>query len=239
MAKKKKKNVKKKQPQKQSQKQPSNVPAIVFFSISAVVIVAVLVFMMIGNDPTTESVSSYDFTYDGQPFIGDENAPIKIVEFFDYKCPACKHFAEEVLPQLKEDFIDKGDVQLFYMNFPILGDDSYTAAEVGEAIYAQEREAFQTYYETLFAEQQDESKRWATKNFLMKFVEDHLPEIDLAQLEKDLEENTYAQAVEEDQIVGENAGVSATPTLFINGKEFRNWSDYEAIKEEINRLLEQ
>jgi len=238
MSKKKKKNPKKSS-QQNRKKQPSNIPAIVFFSVCGVLIIAILIMFAVNPNSDQETANSYEFDYEGQPAIGDDDAPIKMVEFGDYKCPACKRFDETVFPQLQEEFIDSGKVQFFFINYPFIGDDSFTAAEVGEAVLSQDEDAFWSYHHLVYENQESEQKRWATMNRLRTLIEEHLPSIDVDQLESDMDNRTFQSAVEEDLAIVQNAGVTGTPTIFINGTEFADWSDYNAIRDELNRILEQ
>lgn len=241
MSKKKKPNPKKRQQRKNQQ---SNVPAILFFSISGVVIIAFLIFFAInstnqeqaqvGND---EPPLEYDFSYEGQPSIGDEDAPIKIVDIGDYKCSHCKDFHEIVYPDIKKDFIDTGKVQLFFINFPFIDDDSLNLAKGGEAVFAQNEEAFWDYHDLVFQQEQGETQ-WATVDALTELVKENLPSIDADQFKEDVEGNAQTAALNEDLMIVNEAGVTSTPTIFINGVEFKEWYDYKVIKEEIERLLE-
>lgn len=242
MAKKKKKRNTTKNAQQQK-KQQSNVPAILFFSISGVVIVAFLIFfaMNSGNDSTqnvaNEEPLEYEFTYEGQPSIGDEDAPIKIAEFGDYSCSHCKDFHDVVYPEIKKDFIDTGKVQFFFINFPFIDDDSVNIAKGGEAVFAQNKDAFWDYHDLVYQQEQRE-EQWATNDVLTELVADNLPHIDADQFKEDLENNAQISAINEDLTIVKEAGITSTPTMFINGKEFKQWYDYKAVKEEIERLLE-
>lgn len=51
--------------------------------------------------------------------LGDPNAKIKITEYFSMTCPHCARFHVEVLPKLKEAFIDTGMMQLEMKDFPL------------------------------------------------------------------------------------------------------------------------
>lgn len=240
MSTKKKTNPRKNIQQKQK-KQQSNLPAILFFSISGIAIIAFLIFIGMNSNSNqnlaNEDPLEYDFTYEGQPSIGDENAPIKIVEFGDYKCSHCKDLHEIVYPDIKKDFIDTGKVQLFFINYPFIDDDSVNIAKGGEAVFAQNEEAFWEYQDLVYKQPQSE-QLWATNEALIKLVEENLPSIDIEQFKQDLEGNKQVAAVNEDITIAKDAGITATPTLFINGKEFPQWYDYKAVKEEIERLLE-
>ncbi len=48
---------------------------------------------------------------------GNTDAPIIIEEFASFTCPHCAHFHKETLPQLSEEFLDKGNVQLHMYSF--------------------------------------------------------------------------------------------------------------------------
>lgn len=49
--------------------------------------------------------------------MGDKNAPIEIIEYAAISCSHCAHFHADVLPELKEKYIDTGKVKLVYRNF--------------------------------------------------------------------------------------------------------------------------
>ena len=52
-------------------------------------------------------------------FMGSENAPIKIKEYFSLTCGHCANFHAKTLPQLKQRYIDTGKVQLEFIDYPL------------------------------------------------------------------------------------------------------------------------
>ena len=52
-------------------------------------------------------------------FMGPEDAPIKIKEYFSLTCGHCANFHAKTLPQLKERYIDTGKVQLEFIDYPL------------------------------------------------------------------------------------------------------------------------
>ena len=52
-------------------------------------------------------------------FLGSENAPIKIKEFFSLTCGHCANFHLNTLPLLKKKYIDAGKVQLEFIDYPL------------------------------------------------------------------------------------------------------------------------
>lgn len=144
-----------------------------------------LVNTLMGGDKDNEEESGQGmivdekvFAYDQQPVQGNKDASVKIVEFGDYKCPSCKNFGEEIYPQLKKDYLDNDKAAFYFINNQFLGDDSVKAGIAGEAVYAQDPEAFWKFHDAIFKSQGSQSEAWATKDFLMKLAKKEAPDID-------------------------------------------------------------
>ena len=54
---------------------------------------------------------------DDDPFKGDADAPLTIVEFSNYQCGWCQYWAENVLPLVMEKYVDAGLVKFVYRDF--------------------------------------------------------------------------------------------------------------------------
>ncbi|MEA1651616.1 thioredoxin domain-containing protein [Nitrospirillum sp. BR 11164] len=50
--------------------------------------------------------------------LGSGNAPVVIEEYASLSCPHCAHFEETMLPRLKADFIDPGQVRFVFHDTP-------------------------------------------------------------------------------------------------------------------------
>lgn len=196
---------------------------------------AILYNAISGPSPKTEqAVSEEIFQYDQQPMLGSKDAPIRMVEFADFKCPSCRDFDQQILPLLKKDFIDQGLVQFYFINYPIItpNGDSRTAAIAGEAVHNQNPEEFWKFYETLFTNQQDEKLNWATPDFLVQSAKDTDLKIDFDKMRKDIDQKAFEENVKADMAIGNQVGVDGTPTVFINGKQIaiQDAFNYEALK---------
>lgn len=73
--------------------------------------------------------------------IGDANAPIKIVEYASLTCSHCAHFHNDLLPALKEKYIDTGKVQFEFREFP-LNDPALKAAITARCLPPERYESF-------------------------------------------------------------------------------------------------
>ncbi|MEK4236219.1 thioredoxin domain-containing protein [Paenibacillus sp. FSL H7-0714] len=174
-----------------------------------------------------------DFQLSSQPSIGDPNAPIKVIEFADFKCPACRNWDVDNATKFKSDFVDTGKVQFYFINFPFLGPDSIEAAVAAEIIYNQNPDSFWEFKEKLFQIQGKERAIWATEKFLLKFVKDNIKEIDFDLFKKDLQEHKYLIDVKKDFKISAANGIYGTPSFVVNGEKI----DYTQLTEYILNLL--
>ena len=83
--------------------------------IVALAIIGIIIYSRFQPATTTATpaAANGELSYDDQPRLGEADAPVTLAVFEDFKCPACKFFTESVLPQIKRDYIDEGQAQLF------------------------------------------------------------------------------------------------------------------------------
>ena len=194
------------------------------------------------NKYTSNTVVDIDLT--NQPLNGDKNAAITIVEYSDYKCPACGYFSNAIYPQLA-DFIDRGIVNFVHKNYAFVGEDSPAASIFGEAVYALfGDEMFYKYNEALMEKQNElysselsdeevsknKSGNIYTEEYLINMMSEFLNEEQLAQLEGVLENEEYIKAYEADMTEGQTNGVTGVPSVFLNGKAVTNATDWSYLK---------
>lgn len=55
------------------------------------------------------------------PVSGAKDAKIMIIEYSDFQCPFCAHFANDVFPELKSKYLSNGRVGFAFRHFPIVG----------------------------------------------------------------------------------------------------------------------
>jgi protein-disulfide isomerase len=59
------------------------------------------------------------FTVAGDPYKGNPNAKMVMVEFEDFQCPACQRHALEIQPALDKRFVETGDIRWVTKHFPL------------------------------------------------------------------------------------------------------------------------
>jgi protein-disulfide isomerase len=139
-------------------------------------IVALAVLIVVGNsgssaggDPTNvEGSREVDRMLQGIPqyglILGQEAAPVELIEFGDLQCPVCRHYAEKILPPIIEGPVREGRVKLAYCNFVILGDQSAAAGTA--ALAAGEESRGWNYLEIFYRNQGEEESGYADEEFL-------------------------------------------------------------------------
>jgi protein-disulfide isomerase len=214
-----------------------------FIVIITLIIFALLTALVVLNNQS-ENANNTTNNYNpppiaNQPTLGEQNAKVSIVEFGDYKCPACKAWGEQVYPLLQEEFIDTGKAQFSYINVLFHGEESKLAALAGESIFKQDPASFWTFHKQLFAEQPAENHDalWITNEKILEIAKAYTPNIDLDQLNEDLNNQTTLQEVTIDEELVEKYNVQQTPTIFINGIMVENPFDYHEISSLINKEL--
>lgn len=176
------------------------------------------------------------FNTNNQPTLENTTAKIEVVEFGDYKCPICADWNEQVFPQLKSEFIDKGLINFSFINYPFISKDSNLAALASEVVYSYDQDAFWKFHEEIYVEQEEETKTWATKEKLTSIAKSVIPNLDEEKFEKDLYKKEAMKNVASDVAIANHYGVKGTPTIFVNGKPVESPS-FEAIKAAIEAEL--
>jgi protein-disulfide isomerase len=164
-----------------------------------------------------------NISVDDDPARGGANAPVTIVEFTDFQCPACAAM-HPVLDEVLKTYGDK--VRFVVRDFPLSQHEwALKAAEAANA--ANEQGKFFEYITLLFQRQKaldvPSLKKYASELGL-----------DRAKFDAALDRGTYAAEVKNDIEDGEMYGVSSTPTIFINGVQLRVLSG-DGLREAIDR----
>ncbi|EFI70172.1 DsbA family protein [Lysinibacillus capsici] len=211
----------------------------VILTLLVFVFVALIVVLNQKNDPIREKAPTGPPSIEGQPLFGESTASVTIVEFGDFKCPACKAWGDTVFPKLVEDYIDSGDVNFAYVNVPFHGQESILAALAAESVYQQDPNAYWEFHKTLFTSQPETAKHdelWVTTEKLLELTS-NMPSISPEKLTQDLEQELTMPQVEIDTALYKKHGVGVTPTIFIGDKKISDPFDYEEIQKIIKEEL--
>jgi protein-disulfide isomerase len=165
-----------------------------------------------------------DISLEDSPSKGNPGAPVLIVEFADFQCPACRAARPVVEELLKKH---EATTRLVFKHFP-LSMHQYGEKAARAARAAQAQGKFWEMYAALFDNQ----------DRLSPAVIDELAKglgLDMAKFQKDSESEAIADAVSRDRKQGDRLDIQSTPTLFINGRLFPPTPDFA---EELSEWVE-
>lgn len=158
---------------------------------------------------------------DDDPVMGDPEAPVTLIEFSDFECPFCKRSFDEMLPQLKNEYVGTGKVKFVYRDFPLSFHDPLATQEALAATCAREQggdEVFFKYHDEIFKRTQSNGNGMP-KSELYNIASDI--GLDDSAFRNCLDSEKYKGEVSQDIIDGTNAGVTGTPGWFV-GKTTSN-----------------
>jgi len=223
-------NIEKKKNSNQNKSQAQIAGAIIIAGI--VIAGAILLKGNMGNLPNTNDpfanitiaeVNASDRT------LGDPKAKVTVILYEDFQCPFCGAISglepdmpliqalkqrdpswTPFLPGVKE-YVQKGTVQFVYRDWAFLGPESVQSAEAARC--AGDQGKFWEYHDYLYTHQDGENEEAFADPKLKSFAQ--TLGLETATFNKCLDENKYAQAVEDSKIEGSKAGVNGTPKGFI------------------------
>jgi protein-disulfide isomerase len=197
--------------------------------LAALVLVGVMAFSFWPKDQTSESTG--DVSLDKS--VGDENAPLVVVEYGDFQCPACQRFFQTTAEQLKTEYVQTGKVRFVFRQFAFLGDESQWAAEASEC--ANEQGRFWDYYDKLYQAQNGENVGVFSKDNLKQFAVEL--GLDTTRFSRCLDSGRYTEKVKQETLEGQQAGVRGTPSVFVNGQYIENGSSYPVLQAAVEAAL--
>jgi protein-disulfide isomerase len=174
-------------------------------------------------------VITLDFIHEietsGSPSQGPADAPVEIVVFSDFQCPACAALVP-ILEQVREKYPQK--VKVVFKNYP-LRSHRYARPAAAAALAAEKQGKFWQFHDLLF------------KNY-QKLNPQKIQEIaqesglDVGKLQKDVNDATVLDKLNSDISEAARVGIRGTPTLFINGRIVRTRT-LEGIQKMIDKAL--
>jgi len=189
---------------------------------------------------TAAAVNIKDVKTDGDPFIGQANAPVTIAFWSDFQCPFCKQFEVTTLPQIVQDYVSTGKAKVVFLDFPFLGPNSMVDAEYARAIWALYPGQYFAWRTTLFNEQPEENSLNATQNlaFLTKTI-NSTNGIDLSKVTAAVQTNqtAYDAAINADKTEGQNFSINATPSFIIGTQLIAGAYPYATFQTALDALV--
>ncbi len=185
--------------------------------IFCVVLVLGAIFFLGKSEKTPDlaATKALNIDYSKGQKIGSDSAKVKLVEFSDLQCPACKGvepFVKQVLEKHKDN------LQFIYRHFPLTQHiHSKKAANFAE--FAATQNKFWEVHDKLFDNQEEWSGLSDPTDYFANLGSQF--GLDKEKIKEAVSKGLFEQIINDDQTDGNILGVDATPTFYLNGKKLR------------------
>jgi protein-disulfide isomerase len=164
--------------------------------------------------------------------LGNEKAPITIVEYASPSCTHCAHFYREDFPTFKKKYIDTGKVRFIMRGLPL----SPTAASAFALARCQSDDKYYPTIELLFEQQ----KNWASAKPKSKALFAVAKQVGFTRksFKACMADKKLSQAIDDEvQKAKVKFGVKSLPTFFINGQMMQQEKTLDGFDKALEPLL--
>jgi len=193
---------------------PQNGSMKLILGLVVAIAVAATAYFFYSKNSTAEKNASADAVEKlADNVMGDDKAPVTIIEFSSMTCPHCAIFHKDTLPGLKSKYIDTGKVKYILREFPL---DPLAGAAFMLGRCLSKPDAYFDFIDVLYARQSD----WASGK-------DPIGELKTIAKQAGFTDETFQQCLDNKKLYAQildvkNNGmeefrIRSTPTFFING----------------------
>jgi len=207
-----------------------------------VVGVGLLAFYLAGNTGSGTATTSTDqvaqinaptgITPEGFYYKGDPEAPVTVIEYSDFQCPACARYHTVLGSDVDSQYVETGQIQFIFHEFPVTDGYAVTAAQAARA--AGEQGQFWPMHDLLFENQEEWRSSMNPEAVFINYAEQL--GLDRDQFAEALQSNKYRDQVQVAEQSAMQAGIQATPSFVVNGRQVRANDLILTIESELNAL---
>lgn len=177
-----------------------------------------------GQKPVAVDISKVNI--EGDPYIGEVNAPVVLAYWSDFQCPFCKAVEmghpdipiEPSIPTLIEEYVNTGKLKIVFKDYAFLSEDSDTAALYGRTVWELYPTKYWEWREAMYKAQDEEHGGFGDEASILA-LSGKISGISAQALKAKVAEkkDAYTAAIDADREEGTAMGISGTPG-FITGK---------------------
>jgi protein-disulfide isomerase len=167
--------------------------------------------------------------------IGDPAAPVTIIEYTDYQCPFCSRHFEQTFGQIKENYVDTGQVYYVFKDFPLTNIHPQAPKAAEAARCAGEQAAYLEMHDRLFIDQAE----WAGSSEAVDIFKAYAGDLglDASAFAECLDSGRHEAIVAADFQEGTQMGINGTPAFVINGYTMAGAQPYAVFEDAIEQFL--
>jgi len=195
--------------------------------------------MDLTKDPNAEIMKKMDVR--NRPTRGNKDAKVVVVNYDDFQCPFCSRMHQTLFPQIYKEYGDK--VLFIYKDYPLAEIHPWAirAAVNANCLAALNNDAYWDYADYLHANQQtvsaqqghDAQKAFLDRAAILQGQQHGVDPAKLAACIRTQDDNAVKASIKE----GDAVGVTATPTLFVNGEEMDGALPIAEVRAILDRAL--
>lgn len=217
----------------------SNYKAFVWL-LGAIVVVAGLLIVYQMKRPTSLGVVRVDPNIplpEAQGYLmGNPNAPVKVIEFADFECPACENFASITEPDVRKRLVQTGIISIRFLDFPLAIHQNTWDASLAAAC-ANEQNKFWEMHDQIFATQ-DKWNTEATDRPRSVLAQDAKAiGLDMQQWNECYDAQRYKLNIRANQEEGERRMLQGTPTFIIGSRMIPGPVGFDTFKAYVDSAL--
>ena len=193
-----------------------------------------------GNDNQqgeTETINMDNIDMEGEPVLGEQDAPVTMVVYEDFECPFCKRFEEGAVQQIESNYVESGQVKMVWKDRPLkqLHPWAEPSAAAMECVYREGGdETFWAVKDKIFSNQdsietsnvESKIKSWAAEEGVSEPA-----------VQNCIDNDNPMEEVNADSTEGQNIGAGGTPTSFVDGQKLVGAQPYSSFESAIESAL--
>jgi protein-disulfide isomerase len=195
----------------------------------------------LSQDPYARNMSRIDIT--GRPSRGAEKGAVTVVVYDDFQCPFCSRMYVTLFNEVMNRYRDR--VTVVFKDFPILDAHPWAmrAAVDAHCLAGESQAAYWDFSDYVHTHQQEVNNRVKAKggvdltamdSLVTEFGQKH--SVNAEKLQGCMAKQDKTR-VETSMAEGKSLGVSATPTMFVNGQEIEGVLSTENLRLVLDRAL--
>ena len=155
-------------------------------------------------------------TPEGFWYKGQADAPVTVVVYGDFQCPACRAAFLRIEGELDRTYVDTGKIKFVYHDFPLsIHPNAGPAAQAARAAGTQGK--FWQMHDLLYARQDE----WADDRQVVDRLKSYAAELGLDQqaFDRAMDDKEYAPVIAAAASAGAKQGINSTPTYLVDGNK--------------------
>jgi protein-disulfide isomerase len=188
-----------------------------------------------GKAENNSHIKKIDLTKDIKEddiILGDENAPVVLIEYSSYTCPHCSEFHGRTFDYIKQNYIDTGKVKYILREFP----SDYQAFDAAILARCADKAEFYKFADILYKRQEN----WAFKNNYRDILTNiaSIGGLDSEEFKACLNNKELKSKILQNyKEANFELNLQGTPVFFINGKRIEGAAPYRYMKETLDLTL--